>query len=390
MNPSGEACNGQDDDCNGTVDDNLVTADNLSTFTCGRGACQNSVSACTAGVLGACIAHSTSTDVDDCNGIDDDCDGQVDEDGATAISGCIHVAPDGQDGVAGTMAAPLASIDMAITAAMTAPSRTVCVAGGRTCADETAYSLGEGGVPFQMANGISVYGNYESRTWTRCPINASAPTSSTTLEMRDAGGVRFPPSVVTPTTLDGFIITRANAATTTAITVNGAKQVRLSNLVVADMPTAMHSYGVNLLNGGQALITHSFIQGGAGSLQSIGVRAWHSKPTVRENCSELDPSPGAAPPLLVDPGARHSWSARRGDDGISTAVAPGGVARRPVETSTLCGDQGKQAIGVRIVSDATNVAIRGNLISASAGTTASMGIWAEDCNGAAPGSSAMS
>ena len=382
--PSGEACNGQDDDCNGVVDDNLATADNLSTFVCGRGACQASVPACAAGMLGACVPHATIVDIDDCNGIDDDCDGQVDEDCAQSIIDCIHVAPNGQNDVDGSIDTPLATIEMGILRAVSAASKTVCVAGGRDCTNSSTYSLGET-ANFVMANGVSLYGNYESRTWTRCPLDPADPAPNTTLEMREAGGVRFPPAITTPTTLDGFVITRATAATTTAITINAAKQVRLSNLVIDDAPTSMHSYGVNMLNGAEALITHSLIEGGDGTLDSIGVRSVGSKPTIRENCSAFDAVTGrctsaCAPATGLGIRGRSIPSAT----GLSTAVhleaSPGAL----VETSTVCGDQGQQAIGVRLVSDATDVAIRGNMISGTSGVATSLGVWAEDCNGATP------
>ena len=66
--PSGEICDGMDNDCDGTPDDNL-------TRPCGTGTCQG-VESCTAGVWGGCTAPPSGPEV--CNGLDDNCDGNAD------------------------------------------------------------------------------------------------------------------------------------------------------------------------------------------------------------------------------------------------------------------------------------------------------------------------
>ena len=79
--PSGspEVCDGVDNDCNGLVDDGLGDA------TCGVGACVRTVRTCVDGVAQDCIAGDPSAEV--CNGIDDDCDGTADEDFGTTTCG---------------------------------------------------------------------------------------------------------------------------------------------------------------------------------------------------------------------------------------------------------------------------------------------------------------
>ncbi len=71
VGPSVEICNGLDDDCDGTVDEGTGGA-NCST-NCGIG-----TTACVNGVI-TCNAMTAPND-DTCNGIDDDCDGLIDED----------------------------------------------------------------------------------------------------------------------------------------------------------------------------------------------------------------------------------------------------------------------------------------------------------------------
>ncbi len=73
--PSAETCNGRDDDCNGMIDDGLGST------TCGIGACRRTTANCVAGVPSTCTPGTSAAEV--CgNGIDDDCDGTVD-------NGCV-------------------------------------------------------------------------------------------------------------------------------------------------------------------------------------------------------------------------------------------------------------------------------------------------------------
>jgi putative metal-binding protein len=67
-----EICNGIDDNCNGMVDEGLGQT------SCGIGACQNTVQNCVMGMPQTCVPGMPTMEI--CgNGIDDDCDGQVDE-----------------------------------------------------------------------------------------------------------------------------------------------------------------------------------------------------------------------------------------------------------------------------------------------------------------------
>jgi putative metal-binding protein len=68
-----EVCNGQDDDCDAEVDEGLA-----GEVTCGVGACQASARACVAGAPGTCVPLAPRA-FEACDGTDDDCDGQTDE-----------------------------------------------------------------------------------------------------------------------------------------------------------------------------------------------------------------------------------------------------------------------------------------------------------------------
>ena len=66
---SGETCDGIDNDCNGQVDDNLSRS---CSNACGVGS-----ETCSAGNWGGCDAPQPKAEA--CDGVDNDCDGQVDE-----------------------------------------------------------------------------------------------------------------------------------------------------------------------------------------------------------------------------------------------------------------------------------------------------------------------
>ncbi|MCC6998241.1 MAG: hypothetical protein IT370_26735 [Deltaproteobacteria bacterium] len=73
VGPATEVCNNLDDDCDGMIDDGL-------TRNCGSsvGACSPGTETCSAGVWGACEG-ATEPSTERCNGDDDDCDGTIDD-----------------------------------------------------------------------------------------------------------------------------------------------------------------------------------------------------------------------------------------------------------------------------------------------------------------------
>ncbi len=82
IKPVLEQCNLVDDDCNGTVDD-------MGVATCGVGACQQAGPKCVSGQLVPCVPGQPATEV--CDGIDNNCNGIADEsdpmNGSTCLSG---------------------------------------------------------------------------------------------------------------------------------------------------------------------------------------------------------------------------------------------------------------------------------------------------------------
>ena len=67
-----DACgNGVDDNCNGLIDEGIPD------ISCGVGVCRRTVAACVLGVTQTCVPGTATSEI--CNGLDDYCDGRVDE-----------------------------------------------------------------------------------------------------------------------------------------------------------------------------------------------------------------------------------------------------------------------------------------------------------------------
>jgi hypothetical protein len=87
-----ETCNGKDDDCDGLVDDDPVDQGGA----CGKSAnapCTKGTLQCQAGAL-ACVGNVDPAPFETCNGVDDDCNGLVDDAPADASGDCeVPAAP---------------------------------------------------------------------------------------------------------------------------------------------------------------------------------------------------------------------------------------------------------------------------------------------------------
>ena len=89
--PEPEQCNAIDDDCDGTVDEDFALGEPCSA---GVGACRRQAERICGDVEGLCQAAPGVPDGETCNGIDDDCDGATDEGLLPCYSG-----PDGTAGM---------------------------------------------------------------------------------------------------------------------------------------------------------------------------------------------------------------------------------------------------------------------------------------------------
>jgi len=85
--PGTETCNGLDDDCDGQVDEgNPGGGGSCSTGL--QGICSAGTLQCLSGALSCTQTYQSGTET--CNGLDDDCDGQVDEDGASLCNDGLY------------------------------------------------------------------------------------------------------------------------------------------------------------------------------------------------------------------------------------------------------------------------------------------------------------
>jgi len=75
-----ESCNNIDDDCDGTVDDNVFQACYTGAAnTSGIGVCHAGTATCVAGAFGPTCANQVTPSAEQCNNLDDDCNGKVDD-----------------------------------------------------------------------------------------------------------------------------------------------------------------------------------------------------------------------------------------------------------------------------------------------------------------------
>jgi Putative metal-binding motif len=95
VTPSDEVCNGEDDNCDEQVDEGLAGQE-----TCGEGSCEVTVDLCVDGVGSTCEPGKPAP-AESCNGVDDTCDGDVDE-GCTCSDGeqqDCYTGPGGTQGI---------------------------------------------------------------------------------------------------------------------------------------------------------------------------------------------------------------------------------------------------------------------------------------------------
>lgn len=249
-----------------------ATCLDLNECTANNGGC-DSLTTCTNSVggfaCGACPPGYDGTGATGC--VPRACSGAPDP-----TCACIHVAPDGDDtaGAATGGVAPFASVQTAIdfAASHRTHATTVCLAEGALCGTSASYA-GPSGADLTMRDGISVYGQYESTSWTQCSSGSTALLPSTPT------GVLFDTSILEPTVLGGVVVERFASATTTGISVLGAQNVLVSGVLVGGGAGAANLFGVDLAGGAEARLSVEIFDpnaadaGWSPSGSNIGVRA---------------------------------------------------------------------------------------------------------------------
>ncbi len=368
--PAPETCNGQDDDCDGEVDEGTVL------LSCGIGACHTTVPSCVDGAPQTCTPLAASTEI--CDGIDNNCDGVVDEG-----CGCIHVAPYGASTNTGGQNDPMDSISAAIARAVAHPSgpQQVCVAADSGCTQWTIYSEA-----VVMADGVQVLGQFDPSSWTR---RASCRTE---IQAATFPAVTFPVTVVNPTALDGFVVSflSTNGATeSSAMRIEGSAGAIVGNCEVYGSTAGDVTVGIDIVDDPQTsvmaapIIHHTRVEGGDGATLSIGIRSVNSMPAIVDNCSSSDID--ASGRCLGGCGSEvHIQGFRTGMSptsvGVRLEASPGAV----VDRSAVCTAGDVDGVGVQVVGDAAGTVISRSNIGIWGADDLAVGVALEDCAGAAP------
>jgi hypothetical protein len=384
------------------------------------GACRAGTRVCSGGAWGPCSEVLPAAS-EECNGIDDDCNGMIDE---GCAAGCIVVcakcagSTDDAATADGSVDHPFASVEAALAAVDPVDGgtrRRICVVGGATCRESTLYpSTG----PLKMPDGLIIQGAYAvtENGLEYCGIAALKPR--TTLAFAASEGVVFDETIAAGAELSSLVIeitppagAASPAATGTAIAVKGGKNVMLSRVFVSESFAATTTYGVAITAGGQATITGSSISTGQGRASAVGVYVSGGTVNLRNNCDRIvegrcesycgggDSSLGIRgfmPGTMADAPLQSSGVFIAGNasslvgnmicggasqmaDGQSVAVVAAlrceGAGCATASGNVIAGGTDRDAVAVALVG--ADPLLDGNRIEGGCGSRTSTGVWLE-------------
>jgi hypothetical protein len=375
--PAPESCNGIDDDCDDVVDNPA----RLGKVTCGLGPCQVTVPACTGGKPTRCIPDAGAANplgeqcgmlANNGNGIDDNCDGLVDE-----ICSCVYVSRNGTDMNSGlTSGQPVQTIQHGIDVAADAGRPSVCVSGGTVCTPAQAAVFAEA---VHMHDGVSVLGGFQESagSWSR---NASCIA---VVQDVDPIGLLFDGTITSPTAIDGLTVVGMDGGpANAAVSIAGATGAILSDSDV-EGGTGLFTTGVDISNHATPTLSRMTISGGSGTMTAIGVNSDSSTPNIVESCASLDPVTGLCAGYCSS-NRPYIRGATSGGGALSIAVRLNDSDHAVIDRSELCAGPGQNAIGLDISGESKQILVHANRIESMNGTVTSFAVNVDTCGGDSP------
>ncbi len=256
--PSPETCDGIDNDCDGAIDNGFPVGAKCAV---GLGWCRReAVEICRADGSGTVCDATPGPPFPEehCNGLDDDCDGIVDNgnpDSLPVTTGCIErtdcidgklqkrgawASPIGKPGNPGTQDAPLASISAAIAQGLALPGK----------GDVFVCAQVDGESPMvedvTMVEGLSLVGGF--------PCGRPAAVASTSLKTVSRLGLQIPSGITSQTRLEKLGVTAADApgGTSVGITIVDASPQVTGVLAIGGAANESWGIGIRQTGAGQA------------------------------------------------------------------------------------------------------------------------------------------
>ena len=273
--------------------------------------------------------------------------------GTPGGSACFHVAPNGNDANARASAGatPFASVQAAVDFAEShaSISSSVCVAAGATCGASFTYDAGRGDLT--MRDGVSVFGGYESTTFSRCT------NSETVLAPRQGAGVSFGPEIANGTVLDGLVLRATVSSHWAVVSVRGALGVELRNLAI-ESTGGYNVTGVTINEAAEVSLVESDVTVNARG-QSVAVLAENARLSMRDDTVD-----SRAPIFAYGVWLQNSPGSAVLDSEL-TAVGPPPYSYVYV---------------VHVEGASTGVDIRNNVIRGDGGDGQAVGVGLHDCS----------
>ncbi|MCB9623639.1 MAG: hypothetical protein H6723_09940 [Sandaracinus sp.] len=333
---SAEVCNGEDDDCDGVVDDGVPS----ETF--GAGRCATTLT-CVDGAWNASAAMPAPTELCTAGsiGVDDDCDGAIDETCA-APDDCVYVRFGAAAEGAGTAASPVPSLATAFDLATEAGVSNICLLAGSGMAADACETRTYRMPTVEVGRSFTVIGGLRADAMGAVSRCATGP-EATHLVALNASGIAIPAGVTL--TLRDLVVDHPSGSTTVfALDVRNGGALAIHNVRVRGSDSAGAASvrrGIRV-QGGTLDATASRIEAGPGTT-TYAIDAIGSTVRLLSGCG----APGCVPSCAD---LNHGVVSTRG--GVALRMSGG---RLLVDGVAFCTDQASAGLQVENAADAVVV-----------------------------------